>query len=73
MDNQNLKVLPIVMMGKKCEVNIFDNFFILLNGKPPVIPVSSVPVFKFENHLSQRHESQRQLPQIQLSQFSYNI
>jgi hypothetical protein len=28
---------------------------------PPVIPVSSVPVFKFENSLFQRHESQRQL------------
>jgi hypothetical protein len=35
MDNQNMKVLPFIMMEKKhekkCEVNIFDNFFILLN------------------------------------------
>jgi hypothetical protein len=34
MDNQNMenmKVLLIIMMEKKCEVNTFDYFFILLN------------------------------------------
>jgi hypothetical protein len=38
----------------------------LKSGKPPVIPVSSVPVLKFENSLVPASV-------IQLSQFSYNI
>jgi hypothetical protein len=31
MVNQNMRVLPIIMMEKKFEVNIFDYFLILLN------------------------------------------
>jgi hypothetical protein len=31
MENQNMKVLTIIVMEKKCEVNIFNYFFILLN------------------------------------------